>query len=85
MTGRILVVGHTDNLPVGANSPLRDNMAISVARARSAAQMLQRHIAAATRVSYEGRGENDPMASNATPEGRSRNRRVEFLVPAEKP
>jgi len=81
--GRILVLGHTDNLPVGANSPLRDNVAISVARARSAAQMLQRHIAAPTRVSYEGRGENDPIASNATPEGRARNRRVEFLVPAE--
>lgn len=81
--GRILVVGHTDNVPVGANSPLGDNMAISVARARSAAEMLQRHVEAPSRVSFEGRGETDPIVGNATPEGRARNRRVEFLVPSE--
>jgi len=82
--GRILVVGHTDNVPVGANSPLGDNMAISVARARSAAEMLQRHVDAPSRVSFEGRGETDPIVSNATAEGRARNRRVEFLVPSER-
>lgn len=81
--GPILVLGHTDNVPVGAGSPLGDNMSISVARARSAAQMLQTHIDEPERVSFEGRGETDPIASNAAAEGRARNRRVEFQIPAE--
>ena len=82
--GRILVVGHTDNVPLNANSPLGDNMGLSVARARSVATMLQRHVEAPSRVSFEGRGDRDPIASNATAEGRARNRRVEFLVPTER-
>jgi type VI secretion system protein ImpK len=81
--GPILVIGHTDNVPVGAGSPLGDNMAISVARASSAADMLRRHVSDPSRVTFEGRGENDPIASNATAEGRARNRRVEFQIPME--
>lgn len=81
--GPILVIGHTDNVPVGANNRLGDNMSISVERARSAAEMLRRHVADPSRVSFEGRGETDPIVSNATPEGRARNRRVEFRIPAE--
>ncbi|MEO3389452.1 type IVB secretion system protein IcmH/DotU [Mesorhizobium sp. CAU 1741] len=81
--GPILVIGHTDNVPVGANNPMGDNMAISVARAESAADMLRRYVAEPSRVSSEGRGEGDPIASNATAEGRARNRRVEFQIPAE--
>ena len=81
--GPILVIGHTDNIPVGAGSPLGDNMSISVARARSAADMLRRHVADPSRVSFEGRGETDPIASNDTAEGRARNRRVEFRIEAE--
>ena len=60
-----------------------DNMAIWVARARSAADMLRRHVDDPSRVSFEGRGETDPIASNATADGRARNRRVEFQIPAE--
>ncbi|CAN7464893.1 type IVB secretion system protein IcmH/DotU [Rhizobium sp. LjRoot30] len=82
--GPILVVGHTDNVPVGAGSPLGDNMAISVARARSAAQMLQKHVEDQSRVSFEGRGETDPIVPNSSAEERARNRRVEFQIPAEK-
>ncbi|MFC6486421.1 type IVB secretion system protein IcmH/DotU [Nitratireductor sp. GCM10026969] len=81
--GPILVIGHTDNVPVGAGSPLGDNMAISQARAESAAEMLRRYIDTPSRVRSEGRGENDPIASNGTAEGRARNRRVEFQIPAE--
>lgn len=81
--GPVLVIGHTDNVPVGPGSQLGDNLTISVARARSTAQMLQRHIKDPARVSFEGRGESDPIASNTEPEGRARNRRVEFQIPAE--
>jgi type VI secretion system protein ImpK len=80
----ILVIGHTDNIPVGAGSALGDNMAISVARASSAAQMLRKHVSDPSRVSFEGRGETNPIASNATEEGRARNRRVEFQIATEK-
>ena len=83
-SGPILVIGHTDNIPVGAGSALGDNMAISVARASSAAQMLRKHVSDPSRVSFEGRGETNPIASNATEEGRARNRRVEFRIAAEK-
>ena len=83
-SGKIAVVGHTDNTPVGAGSPLGDNMAISLARARSAAQMLQRHVDDPARVSFEGRGANDPLIANNSRENRARNRRVEFQIPAEK-
>jgi type VI secretion system protein ImpK len=83
--GRILVVGHTDNVPVGPGSKLGDNMAISMARAKSAADMLQRHVDDPTRVTSEGRGDSDPIAPNDTDEDRARNRRVEFQIPAEKP
>lgn len=79
--GPILVIGHTDNIPVGPGSQLGDNVAISVARARSAADMLRKHITDPARVSFEGRGENDPIASNSVAEGRARNRRVEFQIP----
>lgn len=81
--GPILVVGHTDDIPVTAGSALGDNMAISQQRARSTAEMLRRHVGEPERVSSEGRGSNDPIASNATVEGRSRNRRVEFWIDAQ--
>src|SRR5690606_24234614 len=82
-SGAIAVIGHTDNIPVGAGSPLGDNMANSVARARSAAQMLQRHVEDPARVGFEGRGANDPIVDNTTAENRARRRRVEFQILAE--
>lgn len=81
--GAILVTGHTDNIPVGPGSALGDNFAISEARAKSAAELLKRHLVDASRVTFEGRGQNDPITTNDTSEGRTRNRRVEFSIPAE--
>ena len=40
--------------------------------------MLEARGVAASRIQAEGRGENQPIASNATEEGRARNRRVEL-------
>lgn len=80
--GPISVVGHTDNVPISNASPTRNNETLSRERAASAAAMLQRFLSDPARVSFVGKGDSAPIASNATPEGRARNRRVEFRIPA---
>jgi type VI secretion system protein ImpK len=81
--GPIVVSGNTDNVAVPYGSTLGDNMAISKARADSAASVLRKGLDDPSRVTTVGRGSNDPIASNSTAEGRERNRRVEFLIDAE--
>ena len=69
------VIGHTDS--VGAETY---NQQLSENRARSVAQYLAGQGIQAERLLIAGRGESQPIASNATPEGRSRNRRVEIQI-----
>ena len=64
------VVGHTDS-----TGPAAYNMDLSNRRAYSVAHVLMGYSRA---VSYEGRGEEFPVATNATFEGRAANRRVEI-------
>ena len=76
----IEVVGHTDNVPM-KSSVYADNDILSSARAISAAHYLvQEKGIDVKRLSWTGRGENDPVASNATAEGRARNRRIEIRI-----
>ena len=77
---RAKVVGHTDS--TGA---LAHNQTLSVNRARSVTDYLARQGVAATRLSIEGRGPNDPIGDNATAAGRALNRRVEISLYAVKP
>ena len=76
---RAKVVGHTDS--TGA---LAHNQTLSVNRARSVTDHLSRQGVAATRLSIEGRGPNDPIGDNATADGRALNRRVEIYLYAVK-
>ena len=69
------VVGHTDS--VGSASY---NQQLSERRARSVAEYLASQSIMAQRLLVAGRGESQPIASNNTPEGRSRNRRVEIQI-----
>ena len=71
----VLIVGHTDN--VGSD---QYNMTLSQNRAQAAASYLQTAGVAAGRIRTEGRGEAEPIADNATEEGRARNRRVEVAI-----
>ena len=77
---KIDVIGHTDNVPM-KSAKYSDNDILSSARAISAAHYLvnEKRIDV-SRLSWTGRGENDPVASNATAEGRARNRRIEIRI-----
>uniref|UniRef100_A0A7C4QR45 Flagellar motor protein MotB n=1 Tax=Schlesneria paludicola TaxID=360056 RepID=A0A7C4QR45_9PLAN len=80
---KILVVGHTDNKPIGkphtrAEHPT--NWHLSTDRANAVVLALRKHGIAETRMGATGYGEWQPIASNATEEGRQRNRRVEIFV-----
>lgn len=72
---RLLVVGYTDNQGLEVvNDPL------SLARAHSVAKYIQGKGVDAGRFTVEGRGEKQPMASNAQSYGRLLNRRVEIVL-----
>jgi outer membrane protein OmpA-like peptidoglycan-associated protein len=72
---RVEVVGHTDN--TGAASY---NQSLSQQRANAVASVLIGAGVPASRVIAYGRGEDAPIASNFTAEGRALNRRVEFII-----
>ena len=71
----LLVIGYTDDTGSAAA-----NLVLSRQRAQAVAQALQAQGVRAARIHVEGKGEADPIASNATPEGRARNRRVVVIL-----
>lgn len=74
------VAGHTDSTGSAAY-----NQALSERRAQSVAAYLTSRGVRGARLIVVGDGENHPIASNDTPEGRQQNRRVELtIVPVEK-
>jgi type VI secretion system protein ImpK len=75
----IKVVGHTDNTPI-STVRFPSNFELSVERAKAVAAVLKPGLADPGRVDIEGKGPDAPIASNATPEGRARNRRVEIFI-----
>ncbi|EMD1656638.1 DotU family type VI secretion system protein [Pluralibacter gergoviae] len=79
VSGRILVVGYSDNVPI-RSARFASNYELSLERARSVQKQLQKHLSQPDRAKAEGRGEVDPIAPNNTPENRARNRRVEITL-----
>jgi len=72
---KLYVVGHTDSV-----GQLDANMKLSQARAEAVVKVLTtKHGVAAARLKAMGAGPIAPVASNATEEGRARNRRVELV------
>ena len=69
------VIGHTDS--VGAAD---FNQRLSENRARSVAEYLSGQGILPARLLVAGMGEAQPVASNATPEGRAQNRRVTLQI-----
>ncbi|KVZ03546.1 OmpA family protein [Burkholderia ubonensis] len=72
---RVSVTGYTDS--VGGDA---SNLALSQRRAQAVAGYLKSHGLNARTVAVTGRGSADPVASNATAEGRASNRRVEISL-----
>jgi chemotaxis protein MotB len=73
------VVGHTDSQPI-KKSPWKDNLQLSTERALSVVRYLTEHGIPKDKIRAVGRGDSQPIASNATPSGRAKNRRVELVV-----
>lgn len=77
--GKVRIIGYTDSMPI--NKPgIPNNKVLSEKRAQSVALLIQQGGTAAKDIYIEGRGDEDPLASNATKEGRSQNRRVDIFV-----
>ena len=75
------IEGHTDNVPIN-NSRFSSNWDLSTARATAAIRLLMtKYNFAPQRLAASGYAEYRPIASNATAEGRSTNRRVDIVVP----
>ncbi len=69
------VTGHTDS--TGSDS---HNMQLSIARATSVARYLESRSVLPQRISTQGMGKSQPIATNDTPAGRALNRRVEIVL-----
>lgn len=74
-TMKIDIAGHTDN--VGSDE---DNRKLSDDRAKAVYDYLVAKGIDASRLSWKGFGESEPVETNDTEEGRARNRRVEFTI-----
>ena len=80
-TRPIAINGYTDNTPVGAGlrrAGVDSNATLSEKRAESVMAFLAQHGVRQDMMTTKGYGEAQPVASNATPSGRSQNRRVEI-------
>lgn len=75
----INVEGHTDTVPISKRFP--DNWALSVARSTEITRILIKDYSVnPTRLIASGRSQYLPVADNASPEGRARNRRTEIIL-----
>ncbi len=72
---KVALQGHTDNIgDAGANMKLSED------RAKSVLEFLVSAGIRRDRLSYKGFGQTKPVAENNTAEGRSKNRRTEFVI-----
>jgi len=76
----VLIEGNTDTDPISKPN-IRNNWDLSTLRASSVVQALQNTYGVEPkRLTAGGRGEYNPIASNATPDGKARNRRTQIII-----
>lgn len=73
----ISIIGHTDSTGTAPH-----NMDLSIRRAASVKSYIAAAGVSGSRLSTVGKGETEPIASNATADGRAQNRRVEIVIVA---
>ncbi|WP_460275591.1 OmpA family protein [Celeribacter sp. ULVN23_4] len=71
----VQIIGHTDN-----TGSATYNQELSTRRASAVATIVRANGVASGRIQAYGRGEDAPIATNLTPEGRAQNRRVEIVI-----
>ena len=76
----VLIEGNTDNVPITREN-IRNNWDLSCLRASSVVQALQNDYGVdPKRLTAGGRGEYNPLASNDSADGRTRNRRTQIII-----
>lgn len=75
----IRIEGHTDSTPI-SNARYPSNWELSTARAASVLMRLTEKGIEPVRLSAAGYGGFQPVADNATPDGRAQNRRVDVVI-----
>lgn len=80
--GRVIVAGHTDSVPIQGSMKLRfpSNFHLSKARADAVVSIMTPYLKESGRLTAEGRADTEPVATNATAEGRAANRRIDLIL-----
>jgi flagellar motor protein MotB len=80
---KLMVTGFTDNAPIGPalkREGVTTNQQLSEKRAQTVAQYMISQGVKPNLIAYQGKGDQDPVATNDTREGRAANRRVEITL-----
>ena len=75
---KVDIIGHTDNIEPSKDSAYKNNWQLSTARALSVVEELSSEGVPQDRLIASGKASFDPIASNASDEGRAKNNRVEI-------
>jgi chemotaxis protein MotB len=77
----VLIEGHTDNVEYGGSGPIADNWDLSTKRATAIVTILSENKGINPQnLTAAGRSEFAPVASNASTDGKSKNRRIEIIL-----
>ena len=80
---KVVVRGYTDNVAIGAglrSEGIATNLDLSSRRADNVVDFLIKKGVDKNLISAQGMGDTNPVASNATPDGRAQNRRIEVTL-----
>ena len=79
-SGTVRVIGFTDNQPT-RTVKFPSNFTLAAAQALAVRTALAHGLGDPARLVSEGRADAEPVAPNATPEGREQNRRIDIVLP----